>query len=188
MDTLWQDLRYALRALRHRPGFALTAVLTLALGIGANVAIFSVVNAVLLRPLPFERPDRLVRVWGMHSQIGHESASLPDYLDWRTGTPSFASLSALANTRFTVTGTGEPEMIRGAFVTADFFQTLGVEPLRGRTFRTGEDRRGAEPVVVLGEGLWRRRFGSDATVLGRSVRLNGATYTVVGVAPASARI
>jgi putative ABC transport system permease protein len=188
MDTLLHDLRSAFRALRHHPGFTLTAVLTLGLGIGANVAIFSVVNAVLLRPLPFEQPDRLVRVWGMHPQIGHESASLPDFLDWRAQTPSLASLSALSNTRFTLTGTGEPQMIRGAFVTADFFRTLGVAPLRGRTFATGEDRRAAARVVVLGEGLWRRRFGADPAVLGRSIQLNGAAYTVVGIAPASARI
>src|SRR5437899_8604807 len=188
MDTLLHDLRSAFRALRHHPGFTLTAVLTLGLGIGANVAIFSVVNAVLLRPLPFEQPDRLVRVWGLHPQIGHESASLPDYLDWRAQTPSLASLSALSNTRFTLTGTGEPQMIRGAFVTADFFRTLGVAPLRGRTFTAGEDRRAAARVVVLGEGLWRRRFGADPAVLGRSIQLNGTAYTVVGITPASARI
>jgi len=188
MDTLLHDLRYALRALRQHPGFTLTAVLTLGLGIGANVAIFSVVNAVLLRPLPFAQPDRLVRVWGTHPEIGHESASLPDFLDWRAQTPSLASLSALANTRFTLTGTGEPEMIRGAFVTANFFQTLGVDPLRGRTFAVGEDTRAAAQVAVLGEGLWRRRFGGDPAVLGRSIRLNGMPYTVIGIVPATARI
>jgi putative ABC transport system permease protein len=188
MDTLLHDLRYALRALRHHSGFTLTAVLTLGLGIGANVAIFSAVNAVLLRPLPFERPDRLVRVWGLHPQIGRESASLPDFLDWRAQSPSLASLSALANTRFTLTGTGGPEMIRGALVTADFFQTLGVMPLRGRAFAAGEDRRAAARVVVLGEPLWRRRFGGDSSVLGRSINLNGTAHTVVGIAPASARI
>ena len=188
MDTLLQDLRYAVRALRQHPGFALTAVLTLGLGIGANVAIFSAINAILLRPLPFEQPDRLVRVWGNHPQIGHESASLPDFLDWRAGTPSFAHLAALANTRFTLTGTGEPEMIRGALVTADFFQTLGVAPVRGRAFMAGEDRGSAARVVMLGEGLWQRRFGADPAVVGSSIQLNGAPYTVVGIAPASARI
>jgi len=188
MDILRHDLRYAFRALRQHPGFTLTAVLTLGLGIGANVASFSVVNAVLLRPLPFEHADRLVRVWGLHPEIGHESASLPDFLDWRAQTPSLASLSAVSNTRFTLTGTGEPEMIRGAFVTADFFQTLGVDPLRGRTFTPGEDTRAAGRVTVLGEGLWRRRFGGDPAVLGRSIRLNGTPYTVVGIVPATARI
>jgi putative ABC transport system permease protein len=188
MDTLLHDLRYALRALRQHPGFTLTAVLTLGLGIGANVAIFSVVNAVLLRPLPFAEPDRLVRVWGLHPAIGHESASLPDFLDWRAETPSLAGLSALSNTRFTLTGTGEPEMIRGAFVTADFFRTLGVTPLRGRMFTPGEDTRAAARVAVLGEGLWRRRFGGAPGMVGRSIRLNGMPYTVVGIAPASARI
>ena len=124
----------------------------------------------------------------MHPQIGHESASLPDFLDWRAQTSSLAGLAALSNTRFTLTGTGEPEMIRGAVVTADFFRTLGVTPLRGRTFADGEDTRGAARVAVLGEGLWRRRFGGDAAVVGRSIQLNGVAYTVVGIAPASARI
>ncbi len=188
MDSVLQDLRYAFRALRQHPAFTLTAVLTLGLGIGANVAIFSVVNAVLLRPLPFEQPDRLVRVWGLHPQIGHEAASLPDFLDWRAQTPSFEGLSALANTRFALTGAGEPEMIRGALVSADFFRTLGVSPLRGRMFAPGEDTRAAARVAVLGEGLWRRRFGGDPGVLGRPVQLNGTAYTVVGIAPASARI
>jgi putative ABC transport system permease protein len=188
MGTLMQDLRYALRSLRNAPGFAAAAVLTLALGIGANTAIFSVVDAVLLRPLPFPASDRLVRVWGLHPQIGRESASLPDFLDWRSQATSLEGLSALSNARFTLTGTGEPEMIRGAFVTADFFHTLGVAPLQGRTFLPGEDTRAAAHVVVLGEGFWRDRFGADPRVLGRQLRLNGTSYTVVGVAPAAARL
>jgi putative ABC transport system permease protein len=183
-----RDLRYAFRSLRHDPVFALTAILTLGLGIGANVAIFSVVSAVLLRPLPFEQPDRLIRVWGLHAQIGQETASLPDFLDWRAQARSFAGLSALSNTRFTLNGAGEPEMIRGAFVTADFFRTLGVAPLRGRTFVAGEDTRAEAGVVVLGEDLWRRRFGGDPAVVGRTIQLNGKTYDVVGIVPASARI
>ena len=188
MTDLWNDVRHAFRGLRLRPGFALTTVLTLGLGIGANVAIFSVVNGVLLRPLPFNRPDQLVRVWGLHPEIGREAASLPDFLDWRAGVSSFAGLSALANTRFTLTGAGEPEMIRGAAVTADFFGTLGVAPLRGRTFATGEDTRAAARVVVLGEGLWRRRFGGDPSIVGSGVQLSGTTYVVIGVVPSSASI
>jgi putative ABC transport system permease protein len=188
VDAFLHDLRYAIRALRRQPGFALTAVLTLAVGIGANVAIFSAVNGVLLRPLPFAEPARLIRVWGMHPQIGHESASLPDFLDWRAQAAPVAALSALSNTRFTLTGTGEPEMIRGAFVTADFFHTLGVTPLAGRGFASGEDTRGGAHVAVLGEGLWRRRFAGDPGIVGRTIRLNGRAYDVVGVAPASARI
>jgi hypothetical protein len=183
MRTLLLDLRYAVRSLRKNPGFTAAALLTLGLGIGANVAIFSVVNAVLLRPLPFPSPERLVMVWGLHPQIGRESASLPDFLDWRAQGTSFEHLAALANTRFTFTGTGEPEMVRGAFVTADFFTTLGVLPLRGRTFAAGEDSRAADRVVVLGEGFWRRRFGGDPGVVGRQIRLNSTAYTVIGVAP-----
>jgi putative ABC transport system permease protein len=182
------DLRYALRSLRHHPVFALTAILTLALGIGANTAIFSAVNGVLLRPLPFRQPDRVVMVWGHHPTIGRESASLPDFLDWRSQAPAFASLSALANTRFTLGGTAEPEMIRGAMVTADFFRTLGVDPVRGRGFLPGEDTRAAAPVVVLGETLWHRRFGGDPAVVGRAIQLNGRPFTVVGIVPATARI
>jgi putative ABC transport system permease protein len=188
MDTLLHDLRYALRTLRRNPGFTLTAVLTLGIGIGANTAIFTTVNAVLFRPLPFEVPDRLVMVWSQHPQIGHESASLPDFLDWRAQSRSFASLSAFANTRYTLTGAGEPEVLRGAIATADFFRTLGVAPLRGRGFATGEDTRAAARVAVVGEGLWRRRFGGDPALVGRTIQLNGRGYTVVGVAPASARI
>src|SRR6476646_6779521 len=120
MDAFFRDVRHGLRRVVAAPGFTAVTILTLGLGIGANVAIFSVVNAVLLRPLPFEQPDRLVRVWGQHPQIGHEAASLPDFLACRTGPPSFEGLSALANTRFTLTGAGEPEMIRGALVSADF--------------------------------------------------------------------
>jgi putative ABC transport system permease protein len=183
-----QDIRYALRSLRHHPVFALTAILTLALGIGANTAIFSAVNGVLLRPLPFREPDRVIEVWGQHPTIGRESASLPDFLDWRAQAPAFASLSALANTRFTLGGAGEPEMIRGAMVTADFFRTLGVDPVRGRGFLPGEDTRAAPRVVVLGESLWHRRFAGDPAVVGQVIQLNGKPYTVVGIAPATARI
>jgi putative ABC transport system permease protein len=183
-----QDIRYALRSLRQHPVFALTAILTLALGIGANTAIFSAVNGVLLRPLPFRQPDRVIRVWGHHPTIGRESASLPDFLDWRAQAPAFASLSALANTRFTLGGSGEPEMIRGAMVTADFFRTLGVDPVRGRGFLPGEDTRAAPRVVVLGETLWHRRFAGDPAIVGQAVQLNGKPYTVVGIAPATARI
>ncbi|MGN6391591.1 MAG: ABC transporter permease [Gemmatimonadales bacterium] len=188
MDALLHDLRYAIRTLRRQPGFALTALLTLAVGIGANVAIFSAVNGVLLRPLSFVQPERLIRVWGMHPQIGHESASLPDFLDWRAQAASVVRLSALSNTVFTLTGTGEPEMIPGAFVTADFFRTLGVAPLAGRGFAAGEDTRAGAHIAVLGEGLWRRRFGGDPGIVGRTIRLDGRAYDVVGVVPASARI
>ncbi|HEX3273958.1 MAG TPA: ABC transporter permease [Gemmatimonadales bacterium] len=183
-----QDIRYALRSLRQHPVFALTAMLTLALGIGANTAIFSAVDGVLLRPLPFRQPDRVIRIWGLHPTIGRESASLPDFLDWRAQAPAFASMSALANTRFTLGGTGEPEMIRGAMVTAEFFRTLGVEPVRGRGFLPGEDTRAAPPVVVLGETLWHRRFAGDPAIVGRAIQLNGKPYTVVGIVPATARI
>ena len=187
MDTLLQDLRYATRSLRRSPGFTIVAVLTLALGIGANAAIFSVVNGVLLRPLSYANPDRLVMVWGHNQQIGNESASLPDFKDWREQNTVFESMAAVANTRFDVTGDGEPERIDAALTTANFFHVLGVTPALGRAFDTEEETSGRDRVVVLSHGFWERRFGARADVVGRSITLSGLPYTVIGVAPTGFR-
>ncbi|HUR95397.1 MAG TPA: ABC transporter permease [Gemmatimonadales bacterium] len=181
MDSLLQDLRHAVRALRQAPAFALAAILTLGLGIGANTAIFSVVNGVLLRPLAFPDPERLVTIWGYHPSIGRETASLPDYLDWRRDARSFGAMAAWANTQFTVTGTGEPEVARGALVTADYFRVLGVTVPVGRDFRPEEERGGAARTAVLGHGYWQRRFGGRADVVGRQIVLGGVPHTIVGV-------
>jgi putative ABC transport system permease protein len=175
-----QDVRYALRSLRHHPVFTLTAVLTLAIGIGANTAIFSVVNAVLLRPLPFPEPERLVTVWGHHAAIGRETASLPDFLDWRRESRSFAGMAARANTQFILTGAGEPEVVRGALVTANYFRVLGAPIPVGRGFRDEEERGGAARVAVLSDGFWRREFGGSTEVVGRQITLGGVPYTIVG--------
>jgi putative ABC transport system permease protein len=175
-----QDIRYALRSLRQHPVFALTAVLTLALGIGANTAIFSTVNGVLLRPLPFPEPERLTTVWGYHASIGRETASLPDFLDWRRQARSFSGMAAWANTQFTVTGAGEPEVVRGALVTANYFGVLGSSIPVGRGFRDEEERGGATRVAVLGQGFWQREFGGRADVVGRRLILGGVPYTIVG--------
>ena len=179
------DLRYALRGLRRAPGFALAAVLTLALGIGANSAIFSVVNSVLLRPLPYHEPDRLVMVWGRYPEFGRTSTSLPDFRDWRDGTRgTFAQMAARHNGAFVLTGQGEPEQLTADRVTANFFQTLGVRPALGRAFLAEEELMGGDDrVVVLSHGFWQRRFGGDPNVVGRQLQLSGRPWTVVGVAP-----
>ncbi|MBA3495920.1 MAG: ABC transporter permease [Gemmatimonadales bacterium] len=181
MDTLLQDLRYAVRALRKAPAFALAATLTLGLGIGANTAIFSVVDGVLLRPLAFPESDRLVSVWGYHAAIGRESASLPDFLDWRRETRAFAGMAAWANTQFTVTGDGEPQVVRGALITADYFRVLGGPVPVGRDFRVEEERGGAARTAVLGRGFWQRRFGGRVDAVGRQIVLGGVPHTIVGV-------
>ncbi len=188
MDTLLQDLRYAARSLRRSPGFTIIAALTLALGIGANAAIFSVVNGVLLRPLAYANPDRLVVVWGHKESIGNETASLPDFKDWREQNTVFESMAAVAYTRFDVTGDGEPERVNAALTTANFFHVLGVAPEVGRAFNADEETSGRDRVVVLSHGFWERRFGSRPGVVGSTITLSGLPYTVVGVAPAGFRL
>jgi len=181
VDTLLRDLRFAVRQLRRTPAFAVAAIGCLALGIGANTAIFSAVDGVLLRPLPFPESERLVTVWGYHASIGRESASLPDFLDWRRDSRSFTGMTARANTQFNLTGAGEPEVVRGALVTANYFQVLGSPIPLGRGFRDDEERRGAARVAVLSHGFWRREFGGSADAVGRQIMLGGVPYTIVGV-------
>jgi predicted permease len=188
MEQFWRDIRYAVRTLTSQPTFALTAILTLALGIGANTAIFSVVNSVLLRPLPFPEPDQLVYVWGRYPDFGRTSTSAPDYRDWREGVAAFRDLAAANDASFNLTGSGEPEQVRGSRVTANFFDALGVQPVLGRTFAEGEDREGATEVAVIGHDLWNRRFAADPGLLGRSVMINDQPYTVIGVMPAGFRV
>src|SRR5829696_7810376 len=184
MDSLLQDLRYAVRSLLRRPGFAAVVVLTLALGIGANTAIFSVVNAVLLRPLPYADPERLVMVWGRYADFGRTSTSLPDFVDWKAGATSFVQMAARHNAVFNLTGDGEPEQLTADRVTANFFPTLGVRPQLGRAFLPEEEKVGGDDdVVVLSHGLWQRRFGGDPRIVGREVTLSGRPFTVIGVAP-----
>jgi putative ABC transport system permease protein len=182
MDTLLQDLRYALRAMRRTPGFTAVALLTLALGIGANAAIFSVINAVLLRPLPFSEPDRLVGVFSLMQ--GERAVLSPrNFLDVREQSKSFGALAAYYPDGFALSGGGEPEHLDGVRATADFFRVLGVKPLVGRTFRPDENQPGRERVAVLGYDLWQRRFGGDRGLVGRTVTLEGLPYVVVGVMP-----
>ena len=190
ISTILQDLRYAARALRKSPGFTLVAALTLALGVGANTAIFSVVNAVMLRPLPFAEPDRLVRIWESNVERGWPTfaVSHPNFLDFRAQADSFESMAAINNAGFTMTSNGEAEIVLGLQVTATFLPTLKIAPALGRNFLDEEDRPGGNTrVVLLGDGFWRRAFGADPSVVGRTITLNSQPYTIVGVLPASFR-
>ncbi len=185
MQTLIQDLRYGARMLLKKPGFTLIAVLTLALGIGANAAIFSVINSVLLRPLPYPQPERLVWIWGTNpsADVKQETASLPDFVDWKAQSQSFAAMGGLSNFSPILTGDGEPERLTGAVVTDGFFATLGVSPQIGRWFTPDEDRPDNRRVAAISYGLWQRRFGGDPGIVGRKIILNGNPYLVVGVMP-----
>jgi predicted permease len=185
MNTLLQDLRYSIRTLAKSPGFTAIAILTLALGIGANTALFSVVNGVLLSPLPYPQPDRLVALYSRTSDFAESSISYPNFLDWQRQNNSFAQLASYRQDSFNMTGAGEPQRLRTEMVGADFFPILGVQPLMGRTFTAQDDRPGAAPVVVLSGGFWERRFGSSPKILGQSISLNGTPYTVIGIIPAN---
>jgi putative ABC transport system permease protein len=182
---LWQDLRYGLRMLVKNPGFTIVAVLALALGIGANSAIFSVVNTVLLRPLPYKDPERLVMVWEDATKHGYprDTPAAANYIDWRDQNQVFEGMAALADLSFNLTGIGEPERIDGRRVSANLFSLLGVEPQLGRAFSPEEDQPGASRVVIMSHGLWQRRFGSDINITGKPLTLNGESFTVVGVMP-----
>ncbi len=181
LSGLGQDLRYGFRTLRKSPGFTAVAMLALALGIGANTAIFSVVNGVLLRPLAYPEPDRLVKIYETSAEFSQTSVAYPNYLDWRRDTRSFTDMGAWRNDDFNFTGSGEPEQVPGKYVSASLFPALGVTPLLGRTFQPQDDRKGAACTVVLSNGFWKRRFGGDAGILGRFLTLNAANCAVVGV-------
>ena len=183
MMSFWQDVRYGLRVLAKNPGFTAIAVLTLALGIGANTALFSVVNGVLLNPLPFPSPDELVAVYTKSPTFQESSISYPNFLDWQRDSQSFASLCAFRSDNFNMTGAGEPERVHTHMISAEFFTALGMQPVLGRAFRPEEDKAGAGPVAILSDGLWSRKFGSAQDVLGKNITLNGKAYTIIGVAP-----
>lgn len=183
---LLQDLRFAIRTMLKRPGFTAVAVITLALGIGGSTAIFSVVNAALLRDLPYAEPDRLFHVWEVTPQrnFGQREFSYPDYQDYQQN-QSFEGIAAYTGGGGIMSGRGEPERVFAPAASANFFSVLGVQPLLGRTFQPGEDKQGAPRVVVLTYGMWQQRFGGDKNIVGQSVTINGDPHTVVGVLPAS---
>jgi len=184
-----RDLTYALRMLRKSPSSAMVIVLTLALGIGATSLVFSILNGVVLRPLPYSDSDRLVWLSGTNPTVGiaDETASLPDYKDWKQQSRSFESLAACANTLFTLTEKGEPDQLRIGLVDTDFFRVLRTRPLLGRTFLSAEMTPGKDRFVIVSYGLWKSRLGANAAILGTSLRLNGVLYQVVGVMPDSFR-
>ncbi len=189
MQTLLHDLRYAFRLLLKTPSFTVIAILTLALGIGANTAIFSVVNAVLLRPLAFRDPSRLVLTLEKNPAFtAVSSISYLNYLDWRDQSHSFESLEATRGATLTLTGAAEPERLNARMATAGLFPLLGVDAMVGRTFLPDEDRAGGAPVVLLSYGLWQRRFGGSRDVIGKAINLDSQPYTVVGVLPAGFQI
>ncbi|MBI1941984.1 MAG: ABC transporter permease [Acidobacteria bacterium] len=186
MNSLIQDLKYGLRMLAKNPGFTAVAVITLALGIGANTAIFSVVNAVLLRPLPYRDADRLVAVWEENPDRGwyHNIVSAANFVDWREQNHVFTEMAAVnIFPTFTLTGTREPEEVVGQQVTTNLFSLLGVQPVWGRDFLPEEDKPGGPRVVILSYGLWQRRYGGDPTLVGKQVSLNNKSYTVIGIMP-----
>ena len=185
MNSLLLDLRYAFRMLARSPGFTAIAILTLALGIGANTALFSVVNGVLLNPLAYPRSSQLVAIYA--KSPGYDKAPIVylNFLDWQRDSRSFASMAAYRNEDYSLFGAGEGERLSGYMISADFFPTLGVTPILGRSFRRDEDQLGAAPVVILSGGFWKRKFGSSPDIVGKPIILNGAAYTIVGVIPDS---
>jgi predicted permease len=184
MQTLLQDIRYGIRTLASNAGFTIVAVLTLTLGIGANTAIFSVINAVLLQPLPYRDPGRLVTLSEKTPEFDTMSISYPNLLDWQKDNRSFESLGGYRWNEYDLTGSGMPEHLAGKMVTSEFFSTLGIAPVIGRDFDAREDHSGAGPVALISGGLWKRRFGGASDVIGKSVTLSGQAYTVIGVVPA----
>jgi putative ABC transport system permease protein len=184
LDDTARDVRFALRSLLRSPAFTAVAVLCLALGIGANAALFSVLNAVLLRPLPYAEPDRVVRIYETTETMRHGSASMPNFKDWAAQGTGFARLAAYERRNLNLLGSSEPERVTAVLATPELFTVLGTRPLLGRTFIPGQDDPDREKIVVISEGLWRSRFGADRSLVGREIQLDGAAHTVVGVMPA----
>ena len=185
MSTFWKDIRFGVRTLAKTPATTLAALIALALGIGANSAIFSVVSGVLLRPLPYSEPDRLMSVMMKNPEAGfpHFSVSPPDFQDLRRQNRTFEGMAASASGRFNLTGGERPESLQGAAVSSGFFHVLRMDPVLGQGFRPEEETKGGAKVVVLSDGLWRHRFGADRGIVGRGIKLDGEAYTVLGVAP-----
>jgi predicted permease len=185
MGALWSDVRYGVRMLLRSPGFTLVAILTLALGIGANSALFSLVNGILLSPLRFPQADRLVALYQHKPQFEYGSISYPNFLDWQRDNRAFQSLAAFRPTDFSLTGLGEAQRIDGIMVSANFFPTLGLNPVLGGNFDPQQDVLGGKPEVMISAGMWKTKFGSALDVVGRTLTLNGTGYMIVGVVPAS---
>ena len=187
LEVLLQDVRFALHMFRKNLGFTIVALLTLGLGIGANTALFSIVNGVLLNPLPYQQPERLVALYTRNAQFQHSSISYPNFLDWRRSNESFSDLAAFRSSNLNLTGTGDSERLPANMISAAFFPILGVKPLAGRGFTEQEDQLGGAPVTLISEGFGKRKFGSSSEAVGKSINLNGTLYTIIGVIPGSFR-
>ena len=185
LECLQQDIRFALRILRKSPGFTAIAVLTLALGIGANTAVFSIVYSTLLQPLPYRDASRLMVLNETTPNVGVVSVSYPNFVDWRAQSHTFSEMAALDTVSFNLSGVTEPESLRGLAVSPNFLAMMGVHPLIGRDFAAAEENQGIAPVAILSDALWQRRFGGDAGVLGRAIVLDGREFTIVGVLPSN---
>ena len=189
LDELRQNVRYAIRTLRSAPGFTAVAILTLALGIGANTVMFSIMNATMLQPLPFPEPERLAMLWeaSAKDRTRFNIVSMPNYRDWLARSQSFESIGLMdsAGQGYSLTGQGEAERIPGLRVTASVFHVLGIRPMLGRTFLKEEEDAGRNRVVVLSHGLWTRRYAADPAIVGKTIRIDGEAHVVVGVMPAS---
>ena len=183
MHTLWQDLRYGARMLLKSPSVSIVVILALALGIGANTAIFSVINSVLLRPLPYDQADRLLFLNERSRVMDEMSISYPNFTDWRNQNHVFEKIGVYNRGSYNLTGSGDAERIPTAQVSADLFTALRANALIGRVFTNDEDQPGATPIVILGYGLWQRRFGGQMSILNQTLTLNGKSYTVIGVMP-----
>jgi len=183
LETFLQDVRYGLRMLAKSPAFALIAIFTLALGIGANTTVFSIVNGVLLNPLPYPHPEQLVTLHESKTNFDNGSISYLNFRDWQRNNHTFSAIAISRITTFILAGHGQPEQIRGVFVSSDFFPLLGIKPLIGRMLRPGEDEVGAAPMALLSEALWREKYGSDANVIRQGITLDGKAYSIIGVLP-----
>jgi len=187
MEILIQDIRFALRVFLKNPGFVSIAILTLALGIGANTAIFSILNAVLLRPLPFKNSAQLVRLRETYKAVGNVSVSYPDFLDWRQQSHAFSAMAVIDNVGFNLSGVAQPENIGGYAVSPNFLMLVGVSPVLGRDFLPSEEKPGTAPVVLLSYQLWQSHLGGDPAAIGRSITLDGRSFSIVGVLPSTFR-
>src|SRR6478672_10542830 len=181
METLFKDIRYGLRGLLKRPGFTLVAIITLALGIGANTAIFSVVNAVVLRPLPYAEPDRLMTLWETMPGTDQRSVAPGNFVDWHAQNKTFQDMAATFYANFNLTSDGEPDRIDGATITSNFMSVLGANAQLGRTFQADDDEHQDRNVVLISDALWKSRFGADQNVIGHNITIDETPYTVVGV-------
>src|SRR5438270_8346344 len=184
LERLTQDLRYGVRMLVKSPGFSLVALITLALGIGANTALFSIVNAVLLKPLPYPHPEQLVTLHMSKPNFETGAISYPNFKDWQAQNHTFSAMALSRGNAVSLFGMGEAEYLRAQLITSDFFPILGVKPVLGRNFEKGEDEPDGPPLVQISEGFWKRKFGATPDILGTSLNLSGTSYTVVGVIPA----